>query len=147
MNTTDTNSPIETTRPTAPAPKLLAWLGLAFTLLGGVSYFLLMSIPWIRSSALPNTVLVGVGLLLSLMAIFKKPGLLTILTGVPSVLVGVGFLLSVFVLMKLPEAKPGLAVGAQPPALSLPNQDGKSVSLTDYRGKGPVLLVFYRGHW
>jgi peroxiredoxin len=29
----------------------------------------------------------------------------------------------------------------------LPNAAGRAVSLADYRGKKPVVLVFYRGYW
>ncbi|GAC1356934.1 MAG: hypothetical protein NVS4B8_17720 [Herpetosiphon sp.] len=41
----------------------------------------------------------------------------------------------------------GLAVGMQAPELALPARGGKTVALADYRGRQPVLLVFYRGWW
>lgn len=41
----------------------------------------------------------------------------------------------------------GVAVGTQAPDFSLPARDGTLVSLGDYRGRQPVLLVFYRGWW
>jgi len=100
-----------------------------------------------RANAVPFAVVTGIGLLLTTVAILRRPGKLTILTAVPSYLMGLGFILSVFVLMKLPEPQQGLAVGQAPPPLTLPNQDGQPISLADYRGRGPVLLVFYRGHW
>ena len=42
--------------------------------------------------------------------------------------------------------------GSAPPppaplALSLPDLDGKTVTLAEYRGVAPVLVVNYRGHW
>jgi cytochrome oxidase Cu insertion factor (SCO1/SenC/PrrC family) len=37
--------------------------------------------------------------------------------------------------------------GQPAPDFSLQNQDGKNISLSDYRGKKNVVLVFYRGHW
>ncbi|MBL7950480.1 MAG: redoxin domain-containing protein [Flavobacteriales bacterium] len=37
--------------------------------------------------------------------------------------------------------------GKQAPEFELPDQEGKSVKLSDYRGKHPVLLIFVRGDW
>ena len=41
------------------------------------------------------------------------------------------------------------SLSAVPPvaALSLRDLDGRKVSLADYRGKGPVLVFFFRGFW
>lgn len=38
-------------------------------------------------------------------------------------------------------------VGAEAPGFALPDQDGNIVSLSDYLGKHPVLLIFVRGDW
>ena len=43
----------------------------------------------------------------------------------------------------LARIKPGDAA----PDFTLEDQDGKPVSLSDYRGKKSVVLVFYRGYW
>lgn len=43
----------------------------------------------------------------------------------------------------LNRIKPGDAA----PDFTLEDQDGKPVSLSDYRGKKTVVLVFYRGYW
>lgn len=40
-----------------------------------------------------------------------------------------------------------IKVGDRAPDLTLENMDGKRISLSDFRGKKNVLLVFYRGHW
>ena len=42
---------------------------------------------------------------------------------------------------------PGLKVGDKAPDFSLPNPDGKPVTLTDYTSHGPVVVIFYRGYW
>lgn len=39
------------------------------------------------------------------------------------------------------------ARAAEPPALSLPDLAGRTATLSEYRGRTPVLVVFYRGHW
>ncbi len=38
-------------------------------------------------------------------------------------------------------------VGQTAPDFTLTNMDGRPISLSDYRGKKSVVLVFYRGHW
>jgi cytochrome oxidase Cu insertion factor (SCO1/SenC/PrrC family) len=38
-------------------------------------------------------------------------------------------------------------VGDKAPDFTLENMDGKRISLSDFRGKKNVVLVFYRGHW
>jgi cytochrome oxidase Cu insertion factor (SCO1/SenC/PrrC family) len=44
------------------------------------------------------------------------------------------------------RAKP-VAVGETAPDFTLTDQDGRTHSLSPQRGKRPVVLVFYRGHW
>jgi hypothetical protein len=44
-------------------------------------------------------------------------------------------------------AKVVLKVGDKAPDFALPNGDGKTVSLSDYTSRGPVVVVFYRGFW
>jgi peroxiredoxin len=38
-------------------------------------------------------------------------------------------------------------VGSRAPDLTLPNVAGEPVSLGGLRGRGPVVLSFYRGRW
>lgn len=40
-----------------------------------------------------------------------------------------------------------LKVGDKAPEFSLPNGDGKVVTLSEYTERTPVVLVFYRGYW
>ena len=43
--------------------------------------------------------------------------------------------------------RPAPKVGDKAPDFSLPNADGKPVSLSDYTSRGPVVVIFYRGYW
>jgi AhpC/TSA family protein len=52
-----------------------------------------------------------------------------------------------FVTARVPDAPTALRVGERPPDFTLPDAAGRPVSLADFRGKKPVVLVFYRGHW
>ena len=38
-------------------------------------------------------------------------------------------------------------VGQPAPDFTLEDSDGKAITLSDYRGKKSVVLVFYRGYW
>ena len=40
-----------------------------------------------------------------------------------------------------------IKVGQVAPDFALTNMDGKQISLSEFRGKKSVVLVFYRGHW
>jgi cytochrome oxidase Cu insertion factor (SCO1/SenC/PrrC family) len=40
-----------------------------------------------------------------------------------------------------------IKIGEPAPDFTLQKQDGRNVSLSDYRGQRNVVLVFYRGHW
>jgi AhpC/TSA family len=52
-----------------------------------------------------------------------------------------------FVAARVPVAPSVLRVGERPPDFRLPDASGRTVTLSDYRGQRPVVLVFYRGHW
>jgi peroxiredoxin len=40
-----------------------------------------------------------------------------------------------------------IKVGQPAPDFSLENADGNVMTLSDFRGKKTVVLVFYRGYW
>lgn len=40
-----------------------------------------------------------------------------------------------------------VAVGDEAPDFTLADQNGHKITLSDARGKSPVVLVFYRGYW
>jgi len=52
-----------------------------------------------------------------------------------------------FVLARIPAEPTVLRVGERPPDFTLTDASGRQVSLAEYRGKKPVVLVFYRGYW
>jgi AhpC/TSA family protein len=52
-----------------------------------------------------------------------------------------------FVLMRVPAMPATFAIGAAVPDFTLPDATGVTVHLADFRGKKPVVLVFYRGYW
>ena len=52
-----------------------------------------------------------------------------------------------FVLARVHATPSVLRVGEPAPDFALPDAAGRLVSLADYRGRKPVVLVFYRGYW
>src|SRR5499433_137406 len=52
-----------------------------------------------------------------------------------------------FVAARVPDTPTVLRVGERPPDFTLPDAAGRQVSLADYRGKKPVVIIFYRGYW
>ncbi|KJD44619.1 peroxiredoxin-like family protein [Paenibacillus terrae] len=41
----------------------------------------------------------------------------------------------------------GLGIGTRAPDFSLPDYTGRTITLSEETAKGPVVLIFYRGHW
>jgi AhpC/TSA family len=52
-----------------------------------------------------------------------------------------------FVGARVPDVPTALRVGERAPDFTLPDASGRAVTLADYRGRKPVVLVFYRGYW
>ena len=52
-----------------------------------------------------------------------------------------------FVLARIPAEPVVLRVGEPAPDFTLTDAAGRPMSLADYRGQKPVVLVFYRGYW
>jgi hypothetical protein len=52
-----------------------------------------------------------------------------------------------FVAARVPGTPTALHLGERAPDFTLPDATGRPVSLADYRGKRPVVIVFYRGYW
>ena len=134
-----------------PSRSFLAAAGLALVVVGVVGYFVVVLhfgawLPSVRNDAVPSWILIALGLALSVLGLVRAqrrvlPGLLL---GI-SVGVAVAFGAVLYVVTAVPPAA-GPRLGAPAPAFALVDQSGKTVRLEDFRG-GPLLLVFYRGHW
>jgi len=47
----------------------------------------------------------------------------------------------------IPQRAAPVTVGETAPDFTLEDQNGRKVTLSESRGKNPVVLVFYRGYW
>jgi hypothetical protein len=139
--------------PSRPArvPWGLALGGLLLVLTGVLGYFAIVfllsgRLAAVRSGAVPNWILVAMGIGLSVLAMRRAPG-----RWAPKVFFGVNVALAgffahlLYIATTVPFAT-GPALGAPAPAFELNDQKGQVVRLSDFRG-APLLLVFYRGHW
>ncbi len=124
---------------------LLAFLGIVVTLGGALSYFALVQVPWFRSGW-PNLVIIVVGTGLGIYAATRGTVLPKVLAGFDVVLLLL-FVFALTVAFRLPAATAAPQTAALAPDFSLPDHTGTLLGLGSFRGKGPVLLVFYRGHW
>jgi hypothetical protein len=134
-----------------PSPTVLAVAGLFLGVIGVLGYFVVAlllgkRLPSVRNDAIPNWILVGLGLALSAVAVGRArrrrlPGLLLAL----NIAVAAGFSAMLYVVSVIPPAS-GPRIGAPAPPFALRDLSGLTVRLEDFRG-APLLLVFYRGHW
>ncbi len=134
-----------------PSPTVLAATGLALGVAGVVGYFLVALrlgawLPSVRNDAIPNWILVALGLALSALAFVRaRRRVLPALLLVVNVAVAAAFAAMLYVVSVVPPAS-GPLLGVPAPAFALIDQSGRTVRLEHFRG-APLLLVFYRGHW
>ena len=118
-------------------------LSLAAFLLAPFSWFLAIDQPWLRATGASVWVLLLVALALawSAAAVDRRRWVRLVVVG-ELVLAGL-FLWLFFGFSRLPA---GVSV-AQAADFTLPDENGRPVTLSAELARGPVLLVFYRGHW
>ena len=127
---------------------MLAVLALLVTLSGpAVYYFLLHDDPWLRATGLPSFAVMALGIVLGFVAVRRRRTLSARLLFGTDVSLAVLWAVVFFVLLRLPPPAADFERLAEAPDFMLPDHDGRPVALREARAKGPVLLVFYRGHW
>ncbi len=123
-----------------------ALLSLLLVFGGGMVYMALLTVPWVRSTGVPTFILMGIGLLLGVFAWRQDRRVVSrLIVGLDVVLVGI-FVGYFFVFARLPEVA-GVNPGELAPQFTATDHHGEQVALADALRQGPVLLVFYRGHW
>ena len=145
----------------------LLWAGFVLVLIGLASYVPFFALfPITRDFPWANLLLFAGGAFLlgaGLRRAFKQPELyrgkiLGSLLGALS-LAGIGFFSYglFYVVRQLPPAAAAPRVGQKAPDFTLPDQNGKAVTMAELLGSDPnggagpkangALLIFYRGHW
>lgn len=134
--------------PSAPASSARRYtarvaLSLVALILAPLSWAWTIDQPFLRSSGLTAWGLIALALLLALSAarVDRRPWVRAV-AGVQ--LAALAFWCwAFFVVARLPERD----VPARAVDFTLPDQDGRPVTLSAELQQGPVLLVFFRGHW
>ena len=127
----------------APRHTLRALFSLAALVLAPLSWLWTIDRPFLRASGLTAWLLLAVALLLALSAAHRdRRRWVRAVAGVQVVAL-VLFCWAFFGFARLPETR----VPERAPDFTLPDQDGRPVTLSAELAQGPVLLVFFRGHW
>jgi hypothetical protein len=134
----------------------LLWIGPLLTFAGGVSYYTVFATyPTLRDFPWINLPAVWLGLILSIVGVVRAFSPRAAYRG--KVLGSIGLLFSaaltglftlyIFVFSyMLPQPTDVAAPQTIAPDFTLADQHGRSVSLSELRGRN-VVIVFYRGHW
>jgi AhpC/TSA family protein len=129
-----------------------AWLAVLSVLLAAgaiAAYVLLIRVPLVRNHPEGYVVAFAVALAVAVLGVTRGRGRrwpAWIAVGVTGALLLAGGWFN-FVLARVPGASAAVRVGAPAPDFTLPDAEGRPVSLAEFRGKKPVVLVFYRGYW
>ncbi len=132
--------------PPAGRRMLLALVGFLLQFAGPALYTTMLSIPWARSSGAPAFALMIVGVAMGFLALRRDRRLRVKVVAAANVVLLATFTFALFWLAKLPQPT-SFARLETAPDFVLPNESGTPTTLSKAYATGPVLLVFYRGHW
>jgi len=131
--------------PTAVRRGVVAALSLCACLAAPVAWALSMDVPWMRSSGAAAWLLLAVGVGCGLLAARADRRLrVRVLAGLDLVVAAL-FTWFFFGWATLPVTPAEELRRA--PDFTLPDVGGRPVTLSQRLAGGPILLVFYRGHW
>jgi cytochrome oxidase Cu insertion factor (SCO1/SenC/PrrC family) len=126
------------------------WPALASVLLcvGAIAgYYALLRVPAIRNHPALYLVAFALAAVIAGVATWRAarwPNFVALGLSVVLLILGAYFN---FVLARVPSSPVALRVGEPAPDFTLPDAAGVAVSLASFRGRTPVVLVFYRGYW
>jgi hypothetical protein len=125
----------------------LAALSVVVALGAAAAYFALLRIPVVRNHPEGYVVAFAAATALAALALRRSRRWYAWLALGLSALLLVAGAWTNFVVARIPVTPTALRVGERPPDFTLPDASGRPVALADYRGRKPVILVFYRGYW
>ena len=131
------------------SPGRLAAIGVALALGAVAAYILLLRVAIVRNHPEGYVLAFALALALAIIAVIRaqrRRWPLWLAVGVTGALLVLGAWFN-FVGARVPSGPTTLRIGELAPDFTLPDASGTPVSLGGYRGKKPVVLVFYRGYW
>lgn len=132
------------------------WVGFSIAVGGLFSYEFFARFPITRDFPWAILLLFGIGAALLLVGLFRAFGRPQLYRGkiFGSIFAVIAlFLLAFFsyeifyVLRQVPLSAQAPEIGQKAPEFTLPDQNGKQVSLTSLLSPNGVILIFYRGYW
>ena len=120
-------------------------LVIAIGAIGG--YFSLLRVPFIRNHPVLYVAAFALAAVIAAVATVRAPRWpnLTALALAVALLALGGYFN--FVMARIPLGPQVLRVGQPAPDFVLPDAKGAPVTLASFRGRTPVVVVFYRGYW
>jgi hypothetical protein len=128
----------------------LALAGFVLSILGWASYVPVAKSPALRRNMWPTWLILTVATLLALAAVIAEPPPKEFKTaGVAAVtfVFYIFFIIAYFTALRIPQSTGRPEAGKMLPSISVLAETGQNISPDDFAGKGPVLLVFFRGFW
>jgi cytochrome oxidase Cu insertion factor (SCO1/SenC/PrrC family) len=120
-----------------------ALLALVALVLAPLSWLWTIDRPFLRASGLSAWLLLAAALGLALSAAWRDRRAWVRGVALLQLLAVALFAWAYFVAARMPVT----ALPERAPDFTLPDQDGRPVTLAEELQRGPVLLVFFRGHW
>ena len=128
-------------------PGRLALLGPLAAAASIAAYVLLLDYPGIRNRPWLYVAGLAVAVAVAALAVARRRSVGTFTAlGVCVLLLGAGAFFNC-VAARVPAPAGVLRVGEPAPDFTASDASGRPVTLADYRGRKPVVLVFYRGYW
>lgn len=123
-----------------------AWAALALAVAGVVAYVLLLDVAWQRSSGVLTFVALAAAQLLAVSALRGDRRARTLVPALFTGALALGFVWLFFIVARLP-APTTFEQLERAPDVELLGAAGTPVRLSEEAARGPLLLVFFRGHW
>ncbi|MBK8914032.1 MAG: hypothetical protein IPM64_05410 [Phycisphaerales bacterium] len=121
-------------------------LCLALSLSGAAAYLLLLDVHWLHRSGAPLFATLALGAMWATRNALRTRRRWVRIACVANVLLLPLGLYAFFVAARLPRTTPP-QIESSIPELTLLDQQSRPVQLSEVVKQGPLLLVFYRGHW
>jgi tellurite resistance protein TehA-like permease len=129
----------------------LGAIALVVSLIAWASYVPVAKTPALRSTMWPTWLLQIVALGLGITALVQMANgavdLAPMIMAAIAIANFVGFIFIFMTVLKIPTAPGRPEVGKRIQHVTLTSETGAQISPDDFQGKGPVLLIFFRGFW
>jgi len=124
-----------------------ALLSVAIALGAAVGYFSLLRVVFVRNHPVLYLVAFALAAVIAAIATVRAPRWPNVTALVLALaLLGLGGYFN-FVIARIALGPPTVRVGEPAPDFTLSDAKGAPVTLASFRGRTPVVVVFYRGYW